>query len=107
KAANAVTSVTQSYTLTVDQPPVITSADSTTFLTTRSNTFTITTTGFPVATITFVGGTLPTGVTLVNKGNGTAILSGKPTAKGSFVFTIMAGNGVLPDAWETFDLTVN
>ena len=38
---------TQSFTLTVDQAPAITSADNTTFTTGTLGTFTVTTTGFP------------------------------------------------------------
>jgi hypothetical protein len=104
-ASNAAGSqTTQTFTLTVDEPPIITSANGVTFAMGRSNTFTITTTGFPAATIT-ERGALPSGVTLVSKGNGTAILSGRPTAKGTFVFTIVASDGVLPDAIQTFELT--
>jgi hypothetical protein len=104
-AANSASSVAQKFTLTVDQPPIITSANAVTFTAGRSNTFTITTAGFPVATITEIGA-LPTGITLVNKGNGTAVLSGKPTVKGTFTFTILASDGVSTGAMETFTLTI-
>ena len=76
-----------------------------TFAFDQSDAFTITTTGFPAATVT-ERGALPAGVTLVSKGNGTAVLSGTPTAKGTFVITIVASDGALPDATQTFDLTV-
>ena len=47
-AANGVLpDATQSFTLTVDQAPAITSADNTTFTTATLGTFTVTTTGFP------------------------------------------------------------
>jgi hypothetical protein len=104
-AGNGGTSVTQQFTLTVDQPPLITSAAPATFTVGQSNTFTITTTGYPAGTITKVG-RLPKGVTLVDQKNGTAILSGKPTVKGTFTITIMVSTGVLPEAMQTFDLTV-
>ncbi len=49
KADNGVGSpATQSFTLTVLQPPAITSANATTFLQGTSNSFTVTTTGFPI-----------------------------------------------------------
>ncbi len=104
-AGNSVASVTQKFTLTVAQPPLITSADSVTFSVGQSNSFTITTTGFPAATVAEIG-PLPSGITLVNKGNGTAILSGKPIHRGSFTFTIVVSDGLLPEALQSFDLTV-
>jgi hypothetical protein len=39
--------------------------------------------------------------------SGTQILSGKPTTKGTFTFTVVAGDGLLPEVFRTFDLTVN
>ena len=105
-AANGMTpNATQSFRLTVNRPVAITSAAATTFTVGRASSFTITTIGFPALLVT-KSGVLPGGVTLVNKGNGTAALSGKPTARGRFTFTITAGNGLLPDAMETFELTV-
>ena len=106
-ASNSILpAATQTFKLTVDQPPLITSANNDTFATGQSNTVTITTTGFPTTTIT-ESGALPSGVTFVNKGNGTAILSGKPTAKGSFIFTIVVSDGLLPEAMQAFDLLVD
>jgi hypothetical protein len=105
-ASNGVASVSQTFKLTVDQPPLITSAANVTFHASQANTFTVTTTGFPTALIQAIG-PLPLGVTLVNKGNGTAILSGKPIAKGTFTFTIMATNGLLPVSFQAFTLTVS
>jgi len=105
-AGNATGSqTTQTFTLNVDQAPTITSAAGATFTVGQVGSFTVTTKGFPAATIT-ESGTLPSGVTLVNKGNGTAILSGKPTVKGSFPLTILVSDGVLPEALQLFDLTV-
>ena len=91
----------------MDQAPAITSANSTTFTAGQNNSFTITTTGFPVATLS-ESGTLPAGVTFVNNGDGTATLKGKPAAgtHGSFTFTITASDSVLPAVTQDFDLTV-
>ena len=52
-------------------------------------------------------GALPSGVTFVDNGNGTATLAGNPTTSGSYPFTITAANGVLPNATQNFTLTVN
>jgi hypothetical protein len=100
-----VVSVTQKFTLTVNQPPIITSADTITFTAGQSNSFTITTAAFPQASISILG-TLPVGLTLGNKGDSTAVLSGKPSVKGAFTFTLVANDGLLPEAFQTFELTV-
>ena len=55
-AANGVLpDATQSFTLTVDQAPSITSADNTTFTTGTLGTFTVTTTAFPTAALSETG----------------------------------------------------
>jgi hypothetical protein len=95
----------QSFTLTVDQPPAITSANSASFVEGSSNSFTVSTSGFPTAALSETG-TLPGGVSFVDNGDGTATLSGDPTAGGSFPITIKASNGVSPTASQSFTLTV-
>ena len=108
-ASNGVLpNATQTFTLTVDQAPAITSANATTFTVGTAGTFTVTTTGFPTAALTS-SGTLPSGVTFVDNGNGTATLSGTPAAGtgGNYSLTFTAANGVLPNATQTFTLTVD
>ena len=85
----------------------ITSANATTFLAGTLGTFTVTTTGFPVPTLTHTAGALPAGVTFTDNGNGTATLSGTPTATGAFVLEFTAANGVGAPAVQSFTLTVN
>jgi hypothetical protein len=51
-------------------------------------------------------GTLPTGVSFVDTGNGTATISGTPTQLGDFPLTLTAANGVIPDATQSFTLKV-
>ncbi len=73
----------------------------------RAFSFTVTTTGFPAATITR-SGTLPTGVTFAAGANGTATLSGTPTtamAGRSFPITFTATN-VGGATTQAFTLTV-
>lgn len=97
----------QSFTLTVNQAPAITSANSVTITQNSAMTpFTVTTTGFPTNTITETG-TLPTGVTFVDNGNNTATISGTPTNSGSFPITITAANGVGSNATQSFTITDN
>jgi Putative Ig domain len=100
------TDATQTFTLTVDQAPAITSANATSFSVNAPGSFTVTTTGFPKPALTETGA-LPAGVNFVDNGNGTATLSGTATAQGSFPITITANNGVGSNATQAFTLTVN
>ncbi len=105
-AGNSVASVAQKFVLMVDQPPIITSAASATFSVGQLISFSITTTGYPVATTITEAGPMPSGVRFVNNGNGTALLSGKPTVKGSFTLTLIVSVGGVPEAIQEFDFTV-
>jgi hypothetical protein len=98
----------QNFTLTVKQPPTITSANATTFTVGQAGSFTVTTTGFPTPSIA-QGGTLPSGVSFVDNGNGTATLSGTPGvgSGGVYPLTFTASNGVPPNAVQNFTLNVN
>jgi len=103
-------SVTQNFTLTVKQAPVITSVSSATFVVGQANSFTITTTGFPVAILSAIG-TLPAGLTFTDNGNGTATLSGTPVPGSAqttpYIFTIEANNGVGAIVKQTFKLLID
>ncbi len=92
----------QSFTLVVNAPPAVTSANSTTFAEGVADAFTVTATGFPGPTFTKTG-TLPTGVTFTSAG----VLSGTPTQLGSFPITLTASNGITPNATQSFTLTVS
>ncbi len=108
-ATNGVSpDASQTFTLTVDEAPAITSGASTTFTEGSGGTFTVTSTGFPTAALSEVG-SLPSGVTFVDNGDGTATLAGTPAAGtgGSYPITITATNGVSPDASQSFTLTVD
>ena len=88
--------------------PAITSANSTTFVVGAAESFTVTAAGVPTPTIT-LSGTLPGGVTFSDNGNGTATLAGTPASGtgGVYPLTFTASNGVLPNATQTFTLTVS
>ncbi|BCU78627.1 hypothetical protein llg_33420 [Luteolibacter sp. LG18] len=110
-ASNGIGSpASQSFTLTVNQAPAITSANTTSFTATQAGTFTVTTTGFPTnASMTISSsGSLPSGVTFTDNGNGTATLAGTPASgtDGSYPLTITASNGVSPQASQSFTLVV-
>jgi hypothetical protein len=97
--------VDQNFTLTVNDAPAITSANSATFNVGMSSTFTVTSTGFPTPALTETGA-LPTGVTFTDNGDSTGTLTGTPTQSGVFPIQFQAANGVLPDATQNFTLTV-
>ena len=80
-AANGVGSdATQNFTLTVNAAPAITSADHATFTEGQGGSFTVTSSAAPTATLSQTG-TLPSGVTFSDNGDGTATLAGHPGAR--------------------------
>ncbi|HET8627255.1 MAG TPA: putative Ig domain-containing protein, partial [Thermomicrobiales bacterium] len=99
---------TQSFTLTVDEAPAVTSANATTFIVGTAGTFTVTTGGSPTPTLT-ESGALPASVTFTDNGNGTATLAGTPApgTGGTYTLTLTAHNGVGADATQSFTLTVD
>ncbi len=111
-AANGVLpNATQNFSLVVngrDTAPAITSFNATNFTVGSAGSFTVTTTGWPTPSLAYAG-MLPGGVTFRDNGNGTATLSGVPAdgSQGSYAFVITASNGVLPNATQNFNLTVN
>ena len=89
-------------------PPSITSASSATFTVGDPQSFTITTTGAPVATLTELGA-LPAGLSFLDNGDGTATLSGTPAggSAATYILSFKAANGQMPDAGQSFNLTVD
>jgi hypothetical protein len=94
--ANAV----QSFTLTVDAPPKITSPDDATFTYGVPGSFTVNASGTPAPFIE-EWGNLPEGVTYDD-----GVLSGTPTQIGTFKVTFTAENGIGADSVQRFTLTV-
>jgi hypothetical protein len=70
----------------------ITSANSSTAIVGSPFSFTVTTTGEPIPSIT-VKGKLPKHVTLTGNGGGSAFIAGTPTKEGVYPFTIRAAYG--------------
>ena len=94
-AGNAPSSLTtQAFALTVAQAPPL-PAGQPTFTVGKSGSFTITTTGYPAATLSEYGYP-PSGVTFTAGSNGKATLHGTPAAgtSGTYYFYIIASNGV-------------
>ncbi len=96
--------VTQAFTIILQQPPAFTSANSAMFTIAVPNSFSVTTTGFPAPSLK-ESGALPPGVTLVDNHNGTATLSGTPSAGGSFPIVLTATN-VVTTTQQNFTLSV-
>lgn len=86
--------------------PNFTSADAATFGAGVSDSFTVTA---AEATSISSSGSLPSGVTFTDNGDGTATLAGTPAAgsSGTYALTLTASNGVPPDATQNFTLTVD
>jgi Big-like domain-containing protein/putative Ig domain-containing protein len=100
-ASNGVApEATQSFTLTVDAPPLITSPNNATFSYGTHGTFTVTASGTPAPSIERWGN-LPTGVSYEG-----GVLSGTPTQTGTFQITFTAENGVGEASVQHFTLTV-
>lgn len=95
-----------SWVITPGVAPTITSADTAAFIVGQANTFTVTRTGTPTPTLSISGDTLPSGVAFVA---GTGVLSGTPATGtgGTYNLTFTAANSILPDANQSFTLTVN
>jgi hypothetical protein len=108
-ASNGVgTNATQTFTLTVDQPPIVTSANNAAFMVGIPGSFTVTTVAFPAAALS-LSGTLPSGITFTDTGNGTGTLQGKAAAGtvGSYPVTITAMNGTGVNGQQSFTLTID
>ena len=118
KAADATSTATQSFTLTVLEAsaitrsaPAITSASSTSFFVGSAGNFQVTASGSPAPTFSntaFSGctpSTLPPGVTFSSNG----LLSGTPGADtvGTYTVCINAANGVSPNGTQRFTLTID
>jgi hypothetical protein len=107
KAKGSAGTTTQSFTLTVNEAPAITSAASATAATGNAFSFKVKTTGFPAPTLS-ESGPLPSGVTFTAQSGGKATISGTPAAgsAGTYDVTIDASNGVGSQAAQPFVLTV-
>ena len=104
KATNSLGAASQTFTLTVDQAPAITSASTSSGTHGTAFTFTFTSTGYPLASVTHTGSVA--GLTFTSNSNGTATLSGTPTTAGTYTLTITATNSV-GTASQTFTLKVS
>lgn len=101
-AANSSGSAGKNFTLVVQGPPTITSANSASFVENQPDNFTVTAEGDPQPAFSVTSGSLPAGITLSSGGQ----LSGTATSAGVSTFTITANNGINPVDNQSFTLTV-
>lgn len=100
---------TQSFTLTVNQAPAVTSANSLTCIVGVACSLPITASGFPLPTIAIGGAALPGGIAYAAGTPGNGTLSGTPTAGGvgTYALTFTASSSTTPNAVQNFTLNVN
>jgi hypothetical protein len=106
-ASNNTGRATQSFTLTINQAPSITSTNSKVATVGGSFSFTVKTTGSPTPSLSEIGA-LPANLKLTDNGDGTATLSGTPApgTGGVYPITIRAANAAGTTA-QSFTLTVH
>ena len=87
----------------VTTAPAITSAASVSLTVGSAGSFTVTASGSPLPSLS-ESGALPSGVSFVDHGDGTATLAGTPAAgtAGNYALTLTAHNGVGSDATQAF-----
>jgi LPXTG-site transpeptidase (sortase) family protein len=94
---------------TVNAAAVITSLDHANFtVSTAGPTFTVTSIGYPMPSITLGGDTLPSGITFTDNGNGSGTLTGIPATGTMGIYHIIftATNSIGDNAIQNFTLTV-
>lgn len=102
-ASNGVgTAATQNFNIAVQQAPSITNGPPPSGMVGTAYNFTYTATGFPTSTFAVTTGSLPTGLTISSLG----VISGTPTAAGTFTGTVTASNGVGTAATQNFSIAI-
>ncbi|MGO7983496.1 hypothetical protein ACC691_37235, partial [Rhizobium johnstonii] len=94
----------------VASTPMITSGDTATFLVGTGSTFTVSTAGgWPSARSIAFTGTLPSGLTFTDNGDGSATISGsaRPADAGVHLLSIAPSNGILTGAAQALTIVVN
>jgi hypothetical protein len=107
-ASNAVGQTIQTFTLTIDEPPAITSIASTTFAAGSQGSFAVQVTGYPAPGLTEFGA-LPSGVAFTEHAGGGSLHTIAGIANfmtGVFPITFTAYNGIGQGVTQNFTLTV-
>jgi hypothetical protein len=100
--------VTQSFTLTVDEAPTITSGRAKGAIEGVPFTFVVKTRGYPVPSPITETGALPAGVNFVDTGLGMATLGGTPAAgtAGTYPLTVTTSNEIGVPASQVVTVTI-
>ncbi len=107
QASNGVApAATQTFTLTVNHPPVITSASSTAFVVNTAGSFQVVATGSPAPTFSITAGTLPASVATLNAAGLLTAAPASSTSGSPFSFTITATNSAGTNN-QSFTLSVS
>jgi Putative Ig domain len=104
-ASGVGSTATQSFILSVDQGPVITSGANAGFVVGVASSFTVIATGVPAPTVA-VTGVLPAGITF-NAATATFAGTAAQNAKGSYPLTVTATNNTAATATQNLTVTVN
>lgn len=88
---------------TVRTSPTITSAAPPSGQVGTDYSHTVTSTAAPQASYAVTSGVLPSGLAI---DSATGVISGRPTATGTYPFTVTAANGTLPDSTATYSITI-
>jgi hypothetical protein len=105
-ATNAAGKATQTLVLVISQPPAITSATHATATVGTAFSFTVKTTGYPVAAVSASG--VPAGLNFTDNGNGTATMAGTPlTGTGGVYSVVINASSTAGVVSQNFALTVN
>jgi hypothetical protein len=106
-ATSTAGTVTQTFTLTITSQPVVKTKNIPPAHIGKAYSASITTSGSPTPSLAELGA-LPTGLTFVDNGNGTATISGTPAAgaSGTYTITVTATNSNGSSAPQTYRLSV-
>ena len=103
-ATNVAGTSPQAFSITINQVPAFTNGPppGTGVFGTAYTTFTYTASGSPAPTFNVTSGALPTGLSLSTGG----VITGTPTAAGTFTGTVTASNGIGTAATQDFSIVV-
>jgi hypothetical protein len=101
-ATNSSGTSTQSFTLVVQQAPVITNGPPPGAPQSAPYSFIYTFQGYPTPTFSVTSGSLPPGLTLSSAG----AITGSPTTQGTYTGVTTASNGVSPAATQSFSIAI-
>jgi hypothetical protein len=95
----------QTFTLRINEALRFTTPPTATFVAGTTNSFVVSTAGFPTAALS-VTSVLPPGITFTDNGNGTGTIAGTPLVASEYSLSLRGTNGIGADALQAFSLKV-